>query len=111
MLYEVITDALGNCAKFVFDTKQAVRKEYNPFDFLDVLQEKIIHIHLSDHGKNGDCLLIGEGDMNFNEFVAKLKKYSFTGSIILELYSNGYKKIDDLSDNLSYFRNIIEKHC
>jgi len=106
-----MSNALGNCAKFVFDTKQAIRREYNPFDFLDVLQEKIIHIHLSDHGKNGDCLLIGEGDMNFNEFVAKLKKYSFTGSIILELYSNGYKKIDDLSDNLSYFRNIIEKHC
>lgn len=103
-----MSKALGDNAKFVLDTKQAVRRGYDPYDFVKEIGDKICHVHISDHGDKGDCLLIGKGDLNFKEFVKELTKCSFTGSIILELYANGYSSIDDLSDNLTNFRNIIK---
>jgi len=102
--------SLGDNAKFVLDTKQAIRRGFSPYDFLDAIGEKIAHIHLSDSGEKGDCLLIGEGNLNFEKFANELTKYSFTGSIILELYANGYTEISDLSDNLLHFRGILENN-
>ncbi len=106
-----MSKALGDSAKFVFDTKQAVRKGYNPYEFLDKIGDKIVHIHLSDHSEKGDCQLIGLGNLEFDKFVNKLIDISFTGSIILELYCSGYKHINDLSENLFYFRDIINYIC
>lgn len=106
-----MSKALGDKAKFVFDTKQAVRRGYDPYDFLDAIGEKIVHVHISDHSEKGDCLLVGKGELNFPRFVDELTNCSFTGSIILELYANGYTDINDLSNNLLYFREIIETHC
>ena len=106
MSYELKEDA-----KFVLDTKQAVRKGYSPYDFLNAIGEKIVHIHISDFGEEGDCLLIGKGKLDFARFSQQLTKYSFTGSIILELYSNGYKGIDDLIQNLSDIKNMLNFCC
>ncbi|MFA5658719.1 MAG: sugar phosphate isomerase/epimerase [Oscillospiraceae bacterium] len=103
--------ALGDDAKIVFDTKQAVRRGYDPYLFMSEIYKNIAHIHISDYSEKGDCLLIGEGKLNFNKFIEKLNEYSYTGSIILELYSYCYTTYDELSQNLSYFRGIIENSC
>lgn len=106
---KIMSKALGEKAKFVLDTKQAVRKGYNPYEFIDALGNKIVHIHISDHGEKGDCLLINDGILQIDNFVKQLKLHSFTGSIILELYSDGYADIDDLTANLSYIKNTIKQ--
>ncbi len=103
-------EQLGDEAKIVFDTKQAVRRGYDPYDFLHAVGKNISHIHISDYGDKGDCLLVGEGKLDFVNFVKELNNYSYTGSIILELYSHCYKEYDDLSRNLAYFRDIIHEH-
>lgn len=103
--------ALGNDAKFVLDTKQAVRKGYDPYEFLDALGKHIVHVHISDHSEKGDCLLVGEGTLNFDKFINSLIKYSYTGSIILELYSSGYNRYTDLSQNLTYMENCLRQYC
>lgn len=106
-----MSDALGDSAKFVLDTKQAVRRGYNPYDFIDKLGNKIVHIHISDYGEKGDCLPVGEGNLEFANFVNKLKDNSFAGSIILELYRSGYNKYDELADNLIFMRKILNTVC
>lgn len=56
-------EALGDGASFVLDTKQAVRKGQNPYDFVKALGSSIKHVHFSDHGEKGDCLLPDEGKL------------------------------------------------
>lgn len=106
-----MAQALENDAKFVLDTKQAVRKGYNPYEFVEALNNKIVHIHISDFGDKGDCLLVGQGNLDFNNFLKKLTFCSYTGSIILELYSNGYKNVDELIDNYVYIKKNIKNVC
>lgn len=104
-------DTLGDSAKFVLDTKQAVRKGMDPYEMVDLLGNHIAHIHISDFDENNDCELVGTGNLNFANFLNKLKVYSFTGSIILELYSNGYKNIDELSQNFYDIKRTINTVC
>ncbi len=104
-------DTLGDSAKFVLDTKQAVRKGINPYDMVDLLGERIVHIHLSDYDEKNDCQLVGKGKLDFVKFINKLKEYSYTGSIILELYSNGYSDVDELVHNFDLVNETLDKHC
>jgi sugar phosphate isomerase/epimerase len=96
---------LGNEFAFVLDTKQAVRAGEDPFRFLDAVGEKICHVHISDSGELGDCLLIGKGSFRFRPFFEKLGKLSPDCSVMLELYRSGFGGISDLIS--SY--NILNK--
>ena len=104
-------NALGDSAKFVLDTKQAVRMGINPYDMVDLLGDRIAHIHLSDFDEKNDCQLVGKGKLNFVNFINKLKVYSYTGSIILELYSNGYSDVDELVCNFDLINETINICC
>lgn len=108
---KTMSKALGDDAKFILDTKQAIRKGYSPYEFLDAVGNKIVHIHISDFGEDGDCLLVGKGNLNFPKFTKALTNCSYTGSIILELYSSGYNDICELSQNLSYIKETLKSHC
>ena len=102
MLYEVITNVarctggsleflkdmvrqIGDNAKLVLDTKQAVRRGYNPYDFVKELGRNIVHIHLSDYNDTSDCALVGTGN-------------------VITSYSIHYTKLYDIINNRS---NVI----
>ena len=101
----------GKDVKFVLDVKQAVRCGYDPLRFVDELGENIAHIHLSDHGVNGDCLLLGEGNFNLNKFIDKLIKKEYNGSIILEFYRGAFNEINELTDNVNVVDDVIKNLC
>lgn len=91
-----IARMLGNEFAFVLDTKQAVRAGETPFAFLDAAGSKTVHVHISDSGELGDCLLIGRGNFRFNQFFEKLNRYNPDACVILELYRSGFNAISDL---------------
>ena len=91
-----MADMLGDDFAFVLDTKQAVRAGENPFLFLNAAGKSISHVHISDSGELGDCLLIGRGNFRFKTFFQKLEKLSPDVNIILELYRSGFSGISDL---------------
>lgn len=90
-------NALEDDVGFVLDTKQAVRKgNQDPYDFVYALGNSIKHVHFSDHGKLGECLLPEDGEMGTQKFVNALKSVGFEGCVMLELYRRNYKDFDDL---------------
>ena len=103
-----IARILGNEFAFVLDTKQAIRSGETPFAFLDAAGSKTVHVHISDSGELGDCLLIGRGNFRFNQFFEKLNKYNSDVSIILELYRNGFNSISDLISNYNILMKMLE---
>ena len=98
---------LGDNAKFVLDTKQAVRRGYDPIDFLNKIGKNVAHIHISDYGKKGDCLLLGDGDLKLDKLINLLNYYQYSKSIILEVYTNCYNNYDELSNNQKYIEDIV----
>ncbi|MBE6852661.1 MAG: sugar phosphate isomerase/epimerase [Ruminococcus sp.] len=103
-----MSQSLGDDARFVLDIKQAVRSGENPFTMADVLGNKIIHVHMSDHDEKSDCLLPGKGTFNIEAFLMSLMKKGFDGSVILELYRNNFDKPQELKESFDYLDKIIK---
>ena len=100
-----LSDMLGDDVKFVLDTKQAVRSKENVFDMIKALGKKIIHVHLSDNGELGDCLMLGRGRLNIHRLISEIYSRNPDTSVILELYRSNFNGISDLVGNY----NVIEK--
>lgn len=100
---------LGDDAKFVLDTKQAVRAGENNFDIIRSLSQHIVHVHISDHGELGDCLQIGRGRFNIKQFLALLNEHSPDCSVMLELYRTNFDGISDLVNNYNTLVSMIGK--
>lgn len=103
---------LGDDAHFVLDVKQAVRAEENPVTMLHMLGSKVCHVHISDHGEKGDCLLLGAGTFRIRSFLEVLHTYDPQASVILELYRQNYRGISDLVGSyrmLGYMIGRVEK--
>ena len=105
-----IAGKLGNEFAFVLDTKQAVRAGENPMSFLDAAGERISHVHISDSGEMGDCLLIGRGRFNFRQFFGKLSGYNPDCAVILELYRSGFSGISDLVSSYNALTKMTEPY-
>lgn len=105
-----IKNMLGSEFAFVLDTKQALRSNENPASFLDVVGDKIAHVHISDSGEMGDCLLIGRGRFNFKHFFEKLAGYNPGCSVVLELYRSGFKGISDLISSYNILTRMTEPY-
>lgn len=103
-----MAELMQNDAKFVLDTKQAVRAGENSFDIIKKLREKVVHVHVSDHGEMGDCLQIGKGRFNVRQLFNLLSQLSPDCSVILELYRNNFNGISDLVENYNMLSHMAE---
>lgn len=98
---------LGEDCGFVLDVKQALRSGLDCFDILKALGGSIVHCHLSDNTPEKDCIAVGKGRFDFPEFAKLLKETGYKGSIILELYSNGFKKLSELKESVAYMKGFF----
>ena len=53
-------------------------------------------------------LLPGKGSFNIKEFLTKLKKNGFEGSVMTEVYRSSFTDINELSESQRYIENIIQ---
>lgn len=102
-------DKLGKKACFVLDIKQAVRAKEDPLQMLRTLGENVAHVHMSDHGTYGDCLLVGQGRFQVQTFLDTLATYNPNCSVILELYRSGFGSTADLAKNYHLLENMLVK--
>ncbi len=103
-----MSELMGDEARFVLDTKQAVRAGENSFDIIRALKSKIIHIHVSDHGEMGDCLQIGKGRFNIKQLMYLISQENPDVSIMLELYRNNFDGISDIVENYNILCNMAD---
>ena len=99
---------MGDNAKFILDTKQALRAGEDSFNIMRTLKNHVIHVHVSDHGEMGDCLMIGKGRFNVKQIINVFFKEIPYCSVILELYRNNFEGISDLVDNYNILCKMIE---
>ena len=93
---------------FVLDVKQSVRAGISPFDMLDAMGKNAVHLHLSDHSEDCDCLVPGEGDFELERFAKRLKEVGYEGNIILELYSWFFDGDEALARGIKLFDEFLK---
>lgn len=89
---------------FTLDIKQAVRSQVSPFQMVEVLGNRIAHIHVSDHNEHRDCLPPGEGSFDFDGLIHLLKQSNFGGSLVIELYRDNYRTLQDLHKSYEFLK-------
>ena len=77
------------CA-FVLDVKQAVRAGEDPYEMLTAMGERLVHVHINDNLPGRDCLLPGEGQMDYRRMRELLDRYTYCGDIVLEVYRRDF---------------------
>lgn len=91
-----MANALADDFKMVFDIKQAVRAQQDIFSFPAKLGSHIVHVHLSDHMPGRDCIAPGEGTFDFARLLHGLRQAGYTGNAVIELYSSGFERTEQL---------------
>ena len=92
---------------FVLDIKQAVRAGADPFAFLPVMKDRLIHIHVLDFDESGRLCLPGRGTFDFMRLRRELAKIDFSGDMILEPYAAQTGDDDALRESIGYLRSVF----
>lgn len=87
----------------------------NPVDALDIFGEYVRGVHAKDgeYPTNGKYLgeekAIGEGRVNFEALISKLKKLGYTGALTIEREISGEQQIKDILRGKKFLEEIIDR--
>lgn len=87
----------------------------NPVDSLDIFGEYVRGVHAKDgeYPTNGKYLgeekPLGEGRVNFEDLIAKLKKLGYKGALTIEREISGEQQIKDIQRGKKFLEEIIDR--
>ena len=90
-------------ARFVLDFKQAVRMGVAIKTLIQLLGERIVHLHLSDHQAGASCLPPFTGVCDYAGLFQLLEQKGYQGSGVIELYRENFQDISQLLKSLQTF--------
>ncbi len=99
--------------KVNFDPANLVRTAIDdPVETLDILREQVVLVHLKDallprkQGLFGDMVALGQGDIQVDRFVEKLKKIGYSGALIIE-GEGGYNTVEHVCKARDLLRSLL----
>lgn len=95
--------------KMVLDVKQARKADVLPGEYIRAIGENIIHVHLSDRSETSLCAPPSEkGLFDFAQLFTQLESINYKGKYIIELYSDGFKDIEDIINSAKYLEGVMQ---
>lgn len=82
--------------KFTFDFKQAHRANRLPEEYLEVMWDKLVNVHINDYDNAHDCLLPGQGTVDFHHYFELLSSMGYQGNFIIEVYRDNFKDFSEV---------------
>jgi len=99
---------IGPDLKFVFDVKQAVRANYNPYYFAEKLGDAIIHVHVSDNNHSNTCMLPGKGVMDYAKLKSVLEQNGCDPTWVVEVYRKNFEEPQELVDAVKMLKQATK---
>ena len=88
--------------KFVFDFKQSIRADQDMYEIIDIMGNRISHLHVSDYDGKTESLLPGQGSVDFCKLFDYVHSRYNVNNAIIEVYNENMKGICGLSDAIAY---------
>jgi len=92
---------------FTLDTKQAVRAGVDVNEYLKIMGDRTVNVHISDHDSANMCLLPGEGDMDYDKFIDGLKNVGYDGHLLVEVYASDYDNMSQITGSFEFLKQRI----
>lgn len=107
-LIKEMKKCLKDKALFALDVKQCHRSGISPFELLGIMGENVRHIHISDSSSENDCLCLGKGSFQTEEFLKALISMGYEGAVIEEVYRHSYQEYKEILDGLDFMKKCFK---
>ncbi len=94
--------------QFVLDTKQACRAGFTPQEMLAAMGNRVRHVHTLDVTAEGRFCLPGEGQIDWGDFLSRLRGNGYDGAVILEPYDSHARDEAALRRSLEMLRGYLK---
>jgi len=94
---ELLREKCRYPVKYTLDIKQSFRAGVDVQSYLDVMGMDLVNLHINDRNEEQNCLLPGQGNVNYEELFSKLTDIGYKGDMIIEVYRDNFKKYDELA--------------
>lgn len=92
--------------RYTLDLKQAYRADRKWEEYIDLLGDKIVNLHISDYNEQSDCLLPGSGSVDYKKLFAKLDQIGYNGCAMIEVYSSDYTNPNQLRESREHLERL-----
>ena len=89
------------------DIKQAMQSKYSLDDYLEVMADRLVTVHLCDYHEDGKLDLPGKGSFDFTGFFRKLISLGYDGPLLMELYAGNYESFDKVKASYEYLKKCL----
>ncbi|MEG1559864.1 MAG: sugar phosphate isomerase/epimerase [Clostridia bacterium] len=96
--------------RFTLDIKQAMRSGHSPFEYLKVMNERLINVHICDYkiiDKKISLCMPGMGEFDFSMLFSTLDSIQYSGNLFIEVYSDMYDNISELKRSYDSMNNLL----
>ena len=94
--------------RYTLDIKQAYRAGTEWEQYVEAIGDRIVNLHISDYTDTSDCLLPGQGNVDFRKLFQQLEAYGYHGFAMVEVYSNDYSNPDELRQSRQFLQNVCQ---
>lgn len=93
--------------RYTLDIKQAYRARRRPDEYLAVMGDRLVNVHLNDFDAEHSCLLPGEGHFDFVSLFSALRALGYDDSVLIEVYSTNYQGRDQLARSIRSLKQLV----
>lgn len=106
---EFFAEAKGYCPDVgaVLDIKQARQSGRSWKEYLSVMGDRLMNVHVSDCDEAGNIRMAGQGCFPFAELVRELENMGYGGPLMLEQYAGDYSDVREVADAVKYLKKTI----
>ncbi|MEG1863495.1 MAG: sugar phosphate isomerase/epimerase [Oscillospiraceae bacterium] len=97
-----VKDLADENIRYVLDIKQAVRAKQDIYKIIDLVGDKLSHIHISDFTDDENSLIPNYGNFDFKVFIDYLSAHSSAQYALIEVYNENVKDVKMLKNSLDF---------
>jgi sugar phosphate isomerase/epimerase len=105
-------DKLKGCApglKACLDIKQAMQSKISYVEYLRVMSDRLVNVHLCDYYDDGRLCVPGRGVFDFCGLFKRLADVGYDGALLMELYSKDYNDYGEIERGLEHLKECLIK--
>ncbi|MBR7141013.1 MAG: sugar phosphate isomerase/epimerase [Clostridia bacterium] len=95
--------------KGTLDIKQAIYSGVDPYKFLDVMEDRLVTVHICDMDNKNKPTLPPEGKFNFEKLFRELNARTPLVTVLLEVYNYCYRDYEHLAESYHTLRDMLNK--
>ena len=93
--------------KTCLDIKQAMQSKIPVEEYIKVMGDNLVNVHLCDYHEDGSLALPGKGSVDFVDLFRKLIASGYDGPLLMELYARNYDNFDQVRQSFEYLQNCV----